>query len=52
MAYLCTLDSFGVPFFAAFAPATKHATDLIFKGRILQILDGFLALIHQKLLMA
>ena len=33
MAYLCTLDSFGVPFFAAFAPATKHATDLIFKGR-------------------
>lgn len=33
VAYLSTLDSFGVPFFTAFAPATKHATDLIFKGR-------------------
>lgn len=33
IAYLCTLDSFGVPFFTAFAPATRHTTDLIVKGR-------------------
>ena len=33
IAYLSTLDSFGVPFFTAFAPATRHTTDLIVKGR-------------------